>query len=202
MTHLWWNSLIFLPKPHIGCPYPCRWVLGGHGCDIIGNVINFEYMGAIWIICHAMGGHRSLLMGVVLVWVKIRRKCWALTLTNIGLVQIVMCHVHVHHDPIVSHVETTFWHMYIWNRWSLLQYRWIHNIDKIFNMNNIIKKYYPTIIKIVLVKHRYHVSVTWWEKYGMLKSWVGSYNPHTIFSDTKCMYKWHFRDIHGHLDIE
>ena len=28
--------------------------------------------------CHAMGGHRSLLMGVVWVWVQIHRKCWAL----------------------------------------------------------------------------------------------------------------------------
>ena len=27
---------------------PCPWVLGGHGCDIIGKVITyFEYMGAI-----------------------------------------------------------------------------------------------------------------------------------------------------------
>ena len=30
---------------------PCPWVLGGHGCDIIGNIIgnvtNFEYMDAI-----------------------------------------------------------------------------------------------------------------------------------------------------------
>ena len=24
------------PEPYIGCP--CPWVLGGHGCDIIGNV--------------------------------------------------------------------------------------------------------------------------------------------------------------------
>ena len=27
--------------------HPCPWVLGGHGCDIIGNVTIFEYMGAI-----------------------------------------------------------------------------------------------------------------------------------------------------------
>ena len=60
--------------------------MGGHGCNNIGNIIGnvtiFEYMGAIWIAwvgtCHAMGGHRSLLMGVVWVWVQIRRKCWAL----------------------------------------------------------------------------------------------------------------------------
>ena len=23
------------PEPYIGCPYPCPWVLGGYGCDII-----------------------------------------------------------------------------------------------------------------------------------------------------------------------
>ena len=38
-----------------------------HGCDIIGNVIIFEYIGAIWIAWVGMGGHMSLLMGVV--WV-------------------------------------------------------------------------------------------------------------------------------------
>ena len=32
-------------------------------------------MGAILLF---MGGHRSLLMSVVWVWVQIRRKCWAL----------------------------------------------------------------------------------------------------------------------------
>ena len=32
-------------------------------------------MGAIFVF---MGGHRSMLMGVVWVWVQIRRKCWAL----------------------------------------------------------------------------------------------------------------------------
>ena len=35
----------------IGCPYQCPWVLGGHGCDIIGNIIDnviiFENMSAI-----------------------------------------------------------------------------------------------------------------------------------------------------------
>jgi hypothetical protein len=25
----------FTPEPYIGCPYPCPWVLGGHGCDSI-----------------------------------------------------------------------------------------------------------------------------------------------------------------------
>ena len=33
--------------------HPCPWVLGGHGCDIVGNIIGnvtiFEYMGVIWI---------------------------------------------------------------------------------------------------------------------------------------------------------
>ena len=41
-------------EPYIGAhthAHPCPWVLGGHGCDIIGNIVgnvtNFEYMGAI-----------------------------------------------------------------------------------------------------------------------------------------------------------
>ena len=25
----------FFVEPYIGCPYPCPWVLGGHGCNII-----------------------------------------------------------------------------------------------------------------------------------------------------------------------
>ena len=28
--------------------------------------------------CHAMGGHRSLPMGMVWVWVQFKGKCWAL----------------------------------------------------------------------------------------------------------------------------
>ena len=42
-------------------------------------------MGAIaWVgTCHAMGGHRPLLMGVVWVWVQIQRKCWALFHTTL-----------------------------------------------------------------------------------------------------------------------
>ena len=83
-------SITSTVEPYIGCPYPCPspcpWVLGGHGCNIIGNIIGnvtiFEYMGTIWNsmrgTCHAMSGHRSLLMGVVWVWVQIRRKGWAL----------------------------------------------------------------------------------------------------------------------------
>ena len=57
-------------------------IMGGHGCDFIGNIIGnvtiFEYMGALWIAWVGMGGHRSLLMGVVWAWVQIWRKCWAL----------------------------------------------------------------------------------------------------------------------------
>ena len=35
-------------SPTLGAhAHPCPWVLGGHGCDIIGNVTIFEYMGAI-----------------------------------------------------------------------------------------------------------------------------------------------------------
>ena len=51
------------------CPYPCPWVLGGHGCHIIGNIIGgvtiFEYMGAIWIAWVAY----------VMLWVDMGR-CW------------------------------------------------------------------------------------------------------------------------------
>ena len=45
------TNVVGKPEPYIGCPYPYPWVLGGHGCDIIGNIIGdviiFEYMGAI-----------------------------------------------------------------------------------------------------------------------------------------------------------
>ena len=90
LKHLSWFYFLglstCLAEPYIGCPYPCPWVLGGHGCDIIGNVISkvtmFKYMGGHgWAYvgtCHAMGGHRLLLMGVAWVWVQIRRKCWSL----------------------------------------------------------------------------------------------------------------------------
>ena len=38
--------------------------------------VSFEWA---WVgTCHAMGGHRLQLMGVVSVWVQIRRKWWAL----------------------------------------------------------------------------------------------------------------------------
>jgi hypothetical protein len=32
-----WRPLIIggTLEPYIGCPYPCPWVLGGHGCDVI-----------------------------------------------------------------------------------------------------------------------------------------------------------------------
>ena len=74
--------------------HPCPWVLGGHKCDIIGNVTFSKYMGAIciaWVghgwthvmLWVGMGGHRSLLMDVVWVWVQIRRKCWALVGTQV-----------------------------------------------------------------------------------------------------------------------
>ena len=56
--------------------------------NIIGNVTIFKYIGnlnsmgghgwphvMLWV---GMGGHRSMSMGVVWVWVQIRRKCWAL----------------------------------------------------------------------------------------------------------------------------
>ena len=43
-----------MQSPTLGAHvHPCPWVLGGHGCDIIGNIIdiinvNFlKYMGAI-----------------------------------------------------------------------------------------------------------------------------------------------------------
>ena len=42
-------------------PIPCPWFLGGHGCYII--VHRWAWVG--------VGGHRSLLMGVVWVWVQI-----------------------------------------------------------------------------------------------------------------------------------
>ena len=74
-----------LVEPYIGCPYPCPWVLGGHGCDTIGNFMIFEYMGAIWIAWVGMGRHMSwygwhgsLLMGVVRVWAQIWWKRWTL----------------------------------------------------------------------------------------------------------------------------
>ena len=69
----WQNNVTLGVEPYIGCP--CPWVLGGHRCDIIVH-------GWPWLsTCHAMGGMgggRLLLMGVVWVWVQIRRKCWAL----------------------------------------------------------------------------------------------------------------------------
>ena len=71
----WKNNVTLGAKPYIGCPYPCPWVLGGHGRDIVVH----GWHGWAWVdTCHAMGGHRLLLMGVVWGWVQIRRKCWSL----------------------------------------------------------------------------------------------------------------------------
>ena len=87
-TFLWaltisWSRLVWGVKSRalhwVPIPMPMgfgwAWVgyylfMGGHGRDIIGNIIGnvtiFEYMGAIWIAwmdmdghrsCHAMGGH-------------------------------------------------------------------------------------------------------------------------------------------------
>jgi TM2 domain-containing membrane protein YozV len=41
--------------------------MGGHGWAWVAHVM-------LWV---GMGGHMSLLMGMVWVWVQIRRKCWA-----------------------------------------------------------------------------------------------------------------------------
>ena len=77
-ANVWGLSLVCEADPYIGCPYPCPWFLGGHGCNIIGSVTIFEYMNAKWIAWVGMGENGSLLMDVVWVWVQIQRKCWAL----------------------------------------------------------------------------------------------------------------------------
>ena len=38
------NIIRLLSEPYIGCPYPCPWVLSGHGCDII--VHGWAYVNA------------------------------------------------------------------------------------------------------------------------------------------------------------
>ena len=50
--------------------------------------------------CHVMGGHRSLLMGMVLVWVQIRRKCWGLCFLSKTLL------AHLVSEPILKIGET------------------------------------------------------------------------------------------------
>ena len=50
---------------------PC---VGWAWCDLIGNIIGNVIILNTWV---AMGGHRSMLMGVVCIWVQIPRKCWA-----------------------------------------------------------------------------------------------------------------------------
>ena len=77
--------------------YYCSWV--GMGAILLVIILvmfqflntwqNLNSMGGhgqahvmLWV---GMGGHRSILMGVVWVWVQIRKKCWALhysTLTS------------------------------------------------------------------------------------------------------------------------
>ena len=105
-----WRTLT--PQPYIGCPYPCPWVLGGHGCDIIGNiisnVISFEYMGAIWIAWVGMGGHRSLLMSVVWVRVQTWRKCWALLNTQAIAELVWNCQVGIVNEYVEWPGERSF----------------------------------------------------------------------------------------------
>ena len=60
--------------------------------------------------CHAMGGHRSFLMGMVWVWVQIQRKCWALhpTMlnTNYPLLQLMS------EDMLKDVLEFSFYHFF------------------------------------------------------------------------------------------